>query len=51
MEENGMNMEKRMGHMENMIWHMENNIVERIVKFIQNSKENISKGEDVAQGT
>ena len=34
--------------MENMIGHIKNNIVERIVKFIQNSKENLSKGDDVA---
>ena len=58
MEENGINMQKRMrhmenmmGHMENTIGHMENNIMESIVKFIQSSEENISKGDDVAYGT
>ena len=40
-----------MVHIENTMGHMENNILERIAKFIQNSEENISKGDDVAQGT
>ena len=30
--------------------YTQNNIVEKIAKFIQNSKENISKGDDVAEG-
>ena len=31
--------------------HMENNMVERIVKLIQNLKEKLPKGDDVAKGT
>ena len=42
MEENGMKIEERMGHMEDNI--------ERIVKFLQDKEENISK-EEVDQGT
>ena len=37
--------------MEENMGHVENNIVERIVKFIQNSEENLPKYDDMAQGT
>ena len=41
------NLEERIGHMEKK---MEENMA-RIVKLIQNPKENISEGDDVAHGT
>ena len=36
--------------MENTVGHMEDNIVERIVKLIQNTEEKLPKGDDVDQG-
>ena len=36
--------------MENIVGHMEDNIVERIVKLLQNTEENLPKGDDVDQG-
>ena len=43
MEENGMKIEEKMGHMEDNI--------ERIVKILQNQEESIPKEDDVGQGT
>jgi hypothetical protein len=43
MEENGMKIEERMGHMEDNIG--------RIVKLLQHQEENIPKEDDVGQGT
>ena len=36
--------------MENIVGNLEDNIVERIVKLLQNTKENIPKWDDVDQG-
>ena len=53
MEENGIKIEEWMGHMEEngikieeRMGHMEDNI-ESIVKILQNTKENIPKGDEV----
>ena len=43
MEENGIKINERMGH-------MENNTGERIVNLIQNSEEKRPKGDDVSHG-
>ena len=43
MGENGIKIKERMGHIENNI--------ERIVNLLQNTKENIPKGDDAGQGT
>lgn len=51
MEENGMNIEERMGHIKNIVGHMEDNIVERIFKLLQHLEENIPKEDDVGQST
>jgi hypothetical protein len=50
MEENGINIKERMGHIENTMGHMEDNIVERIGKLLQHPKEKIPKEDDVGQG-
>ena len=41
-------MEKKM---ENIVGHMEDNIVERIVKLLQNTEEKLPKGDGVDQGS
>ena len=40
-----------MSHMENIVGHMKDDIVESIVKLLQNSKEKLLTGDDVDQGT
>jgi hypothetical protein len=50
-EERMGHMENMVGHMENMMGHMKDDIVESIVKLLQNLEEKFPKDEDAGQGS